>query len=150
MNAGQCAYPYFYWWASELLPIFFFFNFWLLGIKLLKMFWTYHLVSICTLFSFLVVLGNEFRASLMLGKHSTTWATPPASHFLLLVYFSDRVFHFCLGPAILLLPSSWVAGVTGMCHHPSLYALTSFQLIPWMQLPLPWGRCGSFVICPCH
>jgi hypothetical protein len=50
----------------------------------------------CLFIYFLMALGFELRASRLLGRHSTTWATHPA-HFCV-GYFPDRVLQTaCLG-----------------------------------------------------
>jgi hypothetical protein len=67
---------------------------------------------------FLVVLGFEFEASCLLGRHSTAWVTPPALFYV--EYFQDRVSQtICLGwlqTMFLLISSSLIARITGLSH----------------------------------
>jgi hypothetical protein len=60
----------------------------------------------------------ELRASALLGRCSTTWATPPA--LFCAGYFQDRVmWTICLSwllTEILLISASQVARITGMTH----------------------------------
>jgi hypothetical protein len=68
----------------------------------------------CSLFFFLnSVLGFELRASHLLGRWSTTWATPPA--LLCVGFFQDRIsWTICPG----WLSVSQRARVTGVSHRP--------------------------------
>jgi hypothetical protein len=68
------------------------------------------------LFCFAVLLGFELRASWLLGRCSTTWATPPAV-FMLITF--EMWSHFIPGPAwtaIFLFMLPYVAGMIGV-HH---------------------------------
>jgi hypothetical protein len=82
------------------------------------------------IFFYLVVLRFEIRASLLVGKHSTIWATCP-THFAP-VYFSDMASYFCLG---LVLDCNYptsifqISGIIGKCHHAQLIFWNSISLI---------------------
>jgi hypothetical protein len=74
-------------------------------------------IFLCNI-SFLIVLGFELRALLLLGKCSTIWFTFPA--LFTLVIFSDRVSCFLPGPAYhqnLLIYTFCIHGITGMYYH---------------------------------
>jgi hypothetical protein len=60
----------------------------------------------------LLFLGIEFEDLCLLGKHSTTRATPLV--FLIFNYFSTRVSCFCLGQS---LASFRVVRITGVYHY---------------------------------
>jgi hypothetical protein len=70
------------------------------------------------LFFVAVVLGFKLKASRLLGKCCTTWATPP---ILFVEYFQDRVSRtICPGwpwTAILLISEPWVARITGVNYQ---------------------------------
>jgi hypothetical protein len=72
-------------------------------------------------FFFLAALEFELRASHLLGRHSTTWATLPA--LFSIGYFWDRILQtVCLGwlwTTIFLISASWVDRITCVSHlHP--------------------------------
>jgi hypothetical protein len=74
---------------------------------------------LCVCVCVCVVVGFELRASLLPGRHSATWATPPA--LFCIGYFQARVSRtICLGwpwTMILLITVSWVARITGVSHQ---------------------------------
>jgi hypothetical protein len=84
---------------------------------------------VCLFVCFCTTLEFELRASCLLSRPYTTWATPPALLWLfvclfVLVWFWDRVLGtLCPRLAqtfILLISASWVAWITGMIHqHPA-------------------------------
>jgi hypothetical protein len=68
-------------------------------------------------FSPWAVLG--LRASCLLGRHSTTWATPPAL-FYVGCFWDAVLLTICPGwlwTAIFLISASWVARITGVSHR---------------------------------
>jgi hypothetical protein len=90
----------------------------------------YKLPSILFLF-FLSVLGYELRASPLLGRHSTTWGTPPT--LFCIGYFGNRVSQSicrCWPQTVILLISAsrvariqplafcWCYGLDMKCPHP--------------------------------
>jgi hypothetical protein len=79
---------------------------------------------------YIPVVGFELRASHLLSRHSTTWATPPA--LLCIECFQDRLLQsICPRLAlILLITASWAARTTG--------ARTGTQLLWTFCLGWPW------------
>jgi hypothetical protein len=65
------------------------------------------------------VLEVELRASHLLGRHSTSWVTPP-SPFFCVEYFQNKVLWIiCQGwlqTSIFLISASWVAKITAVSH----------------------------------
>jgi hypothetical protein len=85
----------------------------------------------CSFLSFLMILGIELRASHLLGRCSTTWATPLASLFFF-QWFSEEGSH-CVAQSGLELsiflpepfyPSLRVLGLN-MYHHTQLIVLSN-------------------------
>jgi hypothetical protein len=70
-------------------------------------------------FFILEYLGLKLRVSHLLGRHSTTWATPLALVFYV-GYFWEIVLWTicpsCLWTVVLLISASWVAKITGVRH----------------------------------
>jgi hypothetical protein len=69
---------------------------------------------------FLLALEFELRPSLLVGRHSTAWATPAALFYDgVLEIGSLELFAWdWLWTAILLISASWVVRITGMSHWP--------------------------------
>jgi hypothetical protein len=65
---------------------------------------SWHCLWLALFIDFVVVwwYWGLLRVSYLLGKYSATWTTSPA--FFDLVYFSDRVLQFCLGPVLVCNP----------------------------------------------
>jgi ABC-type uncharacterized transport system permease subunit len=42
--------------------------------------------------SFLTIVGFEFRALHMLGRHSTTWAMPPVLFALVILWMGSHIY----------------------------------------------------------
>jgi hypothetical protein len=59
--------------------------------------------SLFSFLYFLVVLRFELRASLLLGRWSTTWATPQKPYFVLVFFFQDGV-SWAICPGLVLNP----------------------------------------------
>jgi hypothetical protein len=78
-------------------------------------------------FSFWCYWGLSFMVLDLIGRCSTTWATPPAPLWFLAI-FLDRVLHFfCLGPASNSDPPAYaflVAGTSGMINPTWLVCCT--------------------------
>jgi hypothetical protein len=81
-------------------------------------------------------LGFEFKTLSLLGKHSTTWAM--SSVLVLLVCLLRKGFALTLpwlflnwNPPTL---ASYVAGITGVCHHPFLILEMDFPFFPRWSL----------------
>jgi hypothetical protein len=92
-------------------------------------------------FFLFVMLGLEFRASCLLGRHYTTWATPLDLFYI--GYFWDRVlWTTCLGwpwIVILLISASQVARITvfpSPTPFPVSSHYTSTRLTQWF--PNEW------------
>jgi hypothetical protein len=113
-----------------------------------------------TIFSFLVVLGFEFRASWLLGKLSNTWTMTPALFPLFIFEIG-----FCFLPR---LPEPWfyyfkrpsTVGMTGTCHHTQLllvkmgslefFAWAGLEhLSSWFQPRVATIACKFFCCCFC-
>jgi hypothetical protein len=110
---------------------------------------------------FFHVMEFELRASCLLDRHSSTWATPPA--LFCIGCFQDRVSGIIcqawLRIAILLISTSWVARITGVSHWawvtPSFYRWEDSSLerggdlLKWQD----WGNISldlsAFHICAC-
>jgi hypothetical protein len=73
------------------------------------------LVYSWALYPFYTVVGIEGRASCLLGKYSTTWATPSA--LLIIACYSDRISWFCLDVHDPPTTALWVAGIIGINLH---------------------------------
>jgi hypothetical protein len=95
--------------------------------------------EMCLIIIFFEVLECELRVLSLVGRGSTTWATPPA--LFALGYFSDTVLRFAWASLSLWCSYLWpfcVAGVTGTWHHN--------WLIDWHGLSLMFFLCWSWTM----
>jgi hypothetical protein len=99
-----------------------------------------HVGLFCVVFFLLlsvVVLGIQFRALCLLGKHSTTWATIPAL-FVLVIYLFFMFWPRAVLDCDHVICVSIVAGITDMYHYTQLVCWDERGVLLTFSLGWPW------------